>query len=217
MSSFFEPYFSIKINQKTVPNDMLQYVASIDVEDAGAKASVAKIEVFDRKQVWINDKGIVKGTLIEVIAGTRTKKKQIFTGRIQTVEPSYPADGVPVTTITAMDGGLDKMNKKRTRTFKNKKISDVMKTMFKEGGVVAEVQDSKKVISRITQKNETNAQFIERHRKKLKWNKFKELNGHYYVGSRSQPKTKVGEIGYATGKREVMEYTPAVSSKEEDV
>jgi hypothetical protein len=209
-----EPWFSIRINGQALGQDMLQYVQQVQIEDEEDKLPLASLVIYDPKMLWINDKNIVRGGNLQILLGHRRHYRDMFYGYITHVDPDFPVEGDPTLTIVAIDKAIHLMDDRTSRTFKNAKVSDVVKIMLKECGLDGEVQDTGSVIDYIPQENETNLEFITRWRKKLMWRFFKTSAGTYYFG---QERTNYGvlkTLGYKTGGMEIVSFTPSYQDHE---
>jgi uncharacterized protein len=210
-----EPYFQIAINGRTVPPSMTQYVEEVTVEDAGSKASVARVVIIDWDKVWLNDSGIVKNNALSVDMGYLTDHRQMFKGKIKNIEAEYPEEGVPSLIITALDGDVSDMSKdKQSRTFKNMRVSDAISTLLKKHGLTPEVETMGGVQKAITQRNETDAAFIDRWAKKYGKYHYKTSKGTYYVGKKREETTKTDTIGYKVGNKAIKSFRPTFAEIE---
>ena len=209
-----EPWFSISINGKMLDEDMLKYVEEVQVEDEEDKLPLARIRVMDPDRIWLNDKGIIKGAKITVKLGHRFNNRLLFDGRITHVEANYPETGDPTLEINAIDKAIKLMDVREARTFKNMKVSDVIKKMLKECGLEGEVQDTGAVLEHIPQEKESNLEFITRWRKKLNWRFYRKGSKYYFGKKEKNSGNKVRTLGYKTGGMEIISFQPAYQDHE---
>jgi hypothetical protein len=207
-----EPWFSITINNKKVPESMLKYVESVAIEDEEDNLPLATIPIQDIDRKWMNDKGIVRGAKIRINLGHRYNNRLMFDGQITGVDADLPDLGFPVMTIQAIDIGIKLQKQRKARNFKKQKVSDVVKKMLKECGLTGDVQDTKIVLDHIPQGDESNLEFITRWRKKLGW-KFYRLDGSltskkYYFGEKRKTKGKVKKLDYKKGGMQIISFQP---------
>lgn len=210
-----EPYFQVAINGQAVPEEMMKFVSEMEVEEAEGKASIARLTVIDKDRIWIEDKQIVKGSTMTVVGGHRTDFRYLFFGKISTIEGDFAEDGNATITINAIDRGYLAFKDKRKRSWKNKKISDILIQIIRECGFDPEVEDSKKVLKLVVQ-NEMNGDFIHKWAGKMRWNKFRTPSGKYYVGSKKEGKVAMEWIEYQQGGHEIRSFQPTISSQDEE-
>jgi phage protein D len=203
-----EPYVALYFNSRQVPEDMMKYIETIEVEEANKKSSIARITVEDTDQVWINDAGVKKGVPITIRGGHRKDHRVLFFGKISGVEAQMPVEGIRILTISAVDRGVQAFKARNTRTWRNVKISDVITQVLRECGYDPVVEDSKVKLSSVVQRNEMNGDFLKRWITKQRWYQFKTPSGQYYVGSKSKGKITMDTLSYLKGGMEIRTFNP---------
>lgn len=203
-----EPWFSIYINGKKLGEDMTKYVESVEVEDEDEKYSEATIVVADYDMKWLNGIGIGKGSLISVNMGHVKNRANVFKGKISLVDVSFPELGYPTLEVKCVDNAVALMEKSKSKTFKNMKVSDVVSAMHKKAGVKIQVESSKTVHKHIPQTKETEAEFTHRWRKKMGWKYYKKPDKSYYFGSKNLTGASKGKLGWRTGGLEIISFSP---------
>lgn len=204
-----EPWFSIILNGATLGENMLKYVVNVEVSEDEEKYAEAVIEVHDIAQKWITGIGIGKGSSISIKMGHRKNRATVFRGKISNIDADYPEDGVQTLVVKCVEA-LELTDKERSKSFKNKKVSDVIREMHVKAGLKVEVQDTKTVLENIPQTKETDAEFIHRWREKLGWKYYKKPDGTgYYFGKKDWSTAQVGKLHWRTGGMEIISFTPS--------
>jgi phage protein D len=211
-----EPFIAIYLNGKQLGENMMKYVSELEVEEAEKKSSIARITVEDIDGVWLEDKSIKKEVPITIRGGHRKNHRVLLFGKISGVEANLPQEGIPRITISAVDRGAQALNTVHSRSWKNMKISDVIKKILSDCGYTAEVDDSGVKLPVITQRNETNGEFIKDWCKKMKWNQLRTPSGKYYVGKKTKNNLSLETISYKTGGLEINNFAPFYSEKEKE-
>ena len=203
-----EPWFGINVAGMEMGEDMLKYVTAVEVTDEDEKFSEAIIEVADIDMKWMNGIKIGSGSALIIRMGHVKNKMSVFRGKITIVDSVFPEEGYPTLTIRGVDTGIQMMEVRHSKIYKDKKVSQVVEDMHRTAGLDIEVDDSINVMEHIQQTNETYAEFIHRWKKLLGWNYFKKPSGGYYFGKKKQVEFKKETLGYRTGGLEIISFTP---------
>ena len=155
-----EPYYEVHINGVKLEDSLKKYITQVEVEESDSEADLGRVTVADKDFIFSNNIELVKKTPIKIFMGHKKKFRLMLDGEITHIEADFGEDGVPYITI----GAIDKTNKmttvKKSRVFKDKAVSDVVRAIAKEYGFKPKVQDTKPIIDQITQEDETDAQFL---------------------------------------------------------
>lgn len=211
-----EPRFGISLNNKEVDEEMRKFVTEVTVEDEDGMIPQATISITDKDRLWLNDKLIVKGTGVRIGIGHRKHYKRIFTGVISHIEGDFPVEGYPTLNIYCSDIAHKLTISRKARTFKKKKVSDVIKTMHSEAGVKVIVDDTKIVLPHIAQEEESNIDFIVRWQKKYGWKYYKINHDTYYFGAKLRNTKATETLSYNTGGHEIISFKPVFIDVEKD-
>lgn len=203
-----EPWFSITISGKLIPEEMLRFVSEVSIEDAEDSLPLGRITVLDSENLWGTASNIVKGNTIVIKGGHRKNNKQLLEGKITHIEADYPEEGYPTITIAAIDKAIDLMKARKPRTWKSKKISDVINIMLKEAGLKGKVSDTGVVQEHVQQEEETNLEFIMKWREILGWRFHRQKDGSYYFGPRLQNEKTIDRLSYRTEGMEIKSFSP---------
>lgn len=213
-------YYKVFLNGKELPDYMLQSIDSIEVESSRSDADSLTLVVQDMNQLFTKGELVLKGTNISIRMGLHTASRVVFEGKISHIESDFPPDAPPTLTINGHDMDVESLDKQRTRTFNNKRVSDVIAQMLREAGLRPTVQATSKVYPKLVQKDESNRDFIKRWAKTLKYHQYKMGGARYYVGGKPFVNPKPKDIGFRTGGHEIIRATPSFvnidSETEED-
>lgn len=210
-----EPYFSIHIAGKELPDSMMKYVIETSVEEDVEKQTIARISVSDPELLWLKDSRIKKGTKIAIRMGHRKNYREMLAGKIQNLEADFPEEGYPTLIVVAVDAGVSMTEGKTSKTWKNKKVSDVIKEIFAKHGISAVVQDTGKIVPVITQVKETDMDFAKRKAKESGVSITKD--GKKYTWGKATTKAAVDVLDYRQGEGQIMHFTPEIVVVETDI
>ncbi|MMZ51283.1 Phage late control gene D protein (GPD) [compost metagenome] len=218
-----EPYFSVTLNGKPLELARSNCIDEIEVEDEVGKHTLFRLYISDPNYLWLNDPGIKKGVPIQLKYGHRKNHKQV-SGKIYALEASYPTEGVPKMTIIGLAATYTMSEVKKTRTWKKKKVSDVINAIFKEHGIKAKVESTVKVVDHIVQKNETDYDFVVR---KAKENGMtisksaasvlsKDSKTEIQIG-KAKPNTTPDPLYYRKIEGQILSFSPSLQERDVDV
>lgn len=212
-------HYKVYLNGKELPAYMLQSIENIDVENSRTDADSVTIQVQDTNMLFTKGDLLVKGTNLLVKMGHHARSRTVFEGKITHLDSDFGPDSPPILVVNGHDMDVESFDKQRTRTFSNKRVSDVISTMLREAGLRPTVQKTSKVYSKIVQKDESNRDFIKRWVKTYRFHQYKTGHNRYYVGSKPFVSPKPKHIGYRTGGHEIIRATPTfvnLDGEEED-
>lgn len=201
--------YRVYLNGKELPDYMLQSIESIEVENSRTDADSANIRVQDVNLLFTKGDLLVKGTNLVIRMGHHARSRTVFEGKITHLESDFGPDSPPSLVVNGHDMDVEEFDKQRTRTFNNKRVSDVIIQMLKEAGLRPTVQKTTKVYSKIVQKEESNRDFIKRWVKVYRFHQYKTGRNRYYVGSKPFSNPKPKSIGYRSGGHEIIRATPS--------
>lgn len=210
-----EPYVTVHIAGKELPDNMMKYVTEVTVEEDIEKQTIARISVSDPEMLWLKDSRIKKGTKISVTMGHRKNYRKMLAGTIQNLEADFPEEGYPTLIVVAVDAGVSMTESKVSKTWKNKKVSDVIKEIFSKHGISAVVQDTGKIVPIITQVKETDMDFVKRKAKESGVTLSKDLQK--YTWGKAASNAAVDLLEYKQGKGQIIQFTPEVVVVETDI
>lgn len=153
------PYYELIINRDaTIPLNQSDNIKVV-FRDKGSNSMQVTFSDPDLKLMEENI--ILEDAPITLKYGWKGNPLAIFNGYISVIDFNFPEDGLPTMVITAMDN-THLMNRfELKRTWKNAKISDVVKQIYGEYGFKVTVDDTGKKLESIEQSDQTDIAFIE--------------------------------------------------------
>jgi hypothetical protein len=212
-----EPAFGLSLDGQNLGYDFLRWVQQVQYQDEEDAIAMLIVTVLDPTKIWLNDISVKKGKALNMSMGHQASHHYFMSGVITHVDAEFTEEGYASLNIIAMQNGVWLNTDRKTRTFKNAKVSDVVKLMLKEAGIQNfDVQDTGTVMDYIPQENETNLEFITRWRKKLYWRFFRCSDDSWFFGKERVNFGKVKTLGYKTGGMEIVSFTPSYQDVEVD-
>ena len=155
-------HFFIKIDGENAPEDLMNSLIDVTVEDSVHLPDMFAIRVQDSRLHWVDAETLAEGKLIEISAMAHNSRKteKLITGEITAVEPEFGADAVPVLTIQGYDRSHRLHRGRQTRSFVQMTDSDIAKKIAQEEGLKAKVDPTRQVHDYVFQNNETNMAFL---------------------------------------------------------
>jgi len=211
-----EPWFALYLGGKRIDEDMMKYVEEVQLEDEEDKIPILRVTIQDIDRVWVNDANIKKGSSIKADIGHRTNHRVMFDGVITTVEGDFQDSGIAKFVVAGLDkGGVSLQKTRDAKTWKNKKVSEVIQEMLKECGLKGTVQDTKVKLEYLAREQESNEDFIVRWRKRLNWRFYRLSDGTFYFGEKRKANV-VKTLGYMTGGLEIKTFQPQYITLEQE-
>lgn len=193
----------------------MEYVESVRVDDEDDQLPMATITVKDLHKVWTKDLGVVKGKPIAIALGHTANMKRIFSGSINFIDASYPVEGYPTLNISCIDIARKLTIPRKARSWKKRKISDIITLMHKEAGVKVIVEDTKVVLDNINQEEGSNLDFIIKWKKHLGAKYYKtNVIDTYYFGTKPRNIKATETLSYMTGGHEILSFSPTYQEVE---
>ena len=210
-----KPKFGITVKGKALGEDMLKYVEQVLVEDEDGMLPLATLTVQDVSRKWLNDIGIVERTPVTIAVGHQGNFKRVFNGRITYVEANFPETGTPILTIGCTDIASGILKERKARSWKKRKISDIIKLMHKEHNVKCVVDDTKVVLEHVIQEEGSNFSFILEWQKRLGAKYYKINDDTYYFGTKARNVKATETLSYRTGGHEILSFSPVYQEIEQ--
>ncbi|MEI7027502.1 phage late control D family protein [Paenibacillus sp. y28] len=135
--NFYAPAFEVIIEGTNVVKESVAITTitvSTSTQPEANTASFTVNNAYDavkRDFQWL-DKYFVLGKTLEVKMGYTDKLASVFYGIITEVSVNYPSEGTPTLNITGMDMSTLMMKGGQSRSWENKKISDIAKEVGKK-------------------------------------------------------------------------------------
>lgn len=150
--------YKVTLNGQTSTQPDSDGVESIVVEDHVDMVEMLTLRVS-------GDEGAPKwtakiGDTVEVKMGTGTRV--LFKGEVIALEPAWTVDGVTALTIKALDNAHRLGRGRKTRTFNQKKDSDIAQTVGAECQLSVQADPTNETHDYVIQRNESNLAFLKR-------------------------------------------------------
>lgn len=156
----FEPWFSIVVGGAPLDKEVMKLVTQVEVTDHEKEASKASfsLESHDLSVVAMFNKGddvIIQGGYVK-------NHKELFIGKIESVEPNYPESGPITISVSCFDETVAAAKKKKKRVFKDKTVKQVVEEVAGENGWSVQADDTGDKKEQISQEAISDMQFLRR-------------------------------------------------------
>ena len=218
MSDILAPYYQLFIKGKELDEERYSMIEEIVFEDNSSGSDLLSIRINDPNFVFLNDDIFIEEAQVKFIGGYTNANRVMFEGYIATIDVDFPNTGCPSMTINCMDKTHVMNRKKKKRTWKNKKRSDVASAIFKEYGLTAIVDTSPRTEEDISQSNETDIVFLE----KLAGEEidtylvYVEGNKGYYVKKKLLDNPQA-TLDYREGNMKILSFSPSINKQTKSV
>lgn len=213
------PFYEISIGGAPLSNELRRFITDIEVEESDTEADLGRITVEDINYEFSVGVNLSEGTPIKIKMGFAKNNRLVLDGEITHFEGDFRDDGVPVLVIGCIDNTNKMTKEKKSRVFKKKTVSAVVKQIAGEHGMQAKVQDTGEVIDQITQEDETDAQLL---RKLADDEAFivcivPATNTIYFGDKITGDETIVDTISYRIEDKAIISFNPNRNEKEKQV
>ena len=217
------PFYKIFINGKEIDANMYANINKVSVTNTHHGANRCSLSVNDPDFVFIEGSMITESTPVKIDYGFVDKKGQTFTqtfeGFVSVIDGDFPEDGLTNVTIHCMDKSHLMNRKEKTRTWQNRKISDVITEIYRSYGFKVQVEDTGKVLESIEQKDQTDISFITSLVDKIEEEEFiSYIDGEtaYLVRRRTSGEAK-NTITYRQGDFGLLKFTPRINKESKKI
>src|SRR5579871_3356045 len=158
--TFTVPGFSIKVAGSPLPKSVADAVMTVEVQQSLELIDMFTI-VLDNDHGQIGDSDLFKeGNEVEIELGYSGEPEKLMKGEIISLEPTWPEDTSPTLLVRGYDRVHRLSRGRKTRSFLQVKVSDVVQQLAGEEGISAEVDDTELVHEYLFQNNQTNIELI---------------------------------------------------------
>lgn len=193
-SNFYAPRFEVEIRDEKLPAVISRSIIDVSVTeeiDVGASFKLTLHDEFDiktHKFKWLDDSRFNVGSNVTIKMGYGSDMSVMLMGNITSLEPSFFANETPTLTIEGQDLSYDYMKRASpARTFDEKSYSEIVRTVARDAGLLAIVNDTDKFESPISKdNNDTYYAFIKRIAEKI-------VHFTFYLNGQTLYFTKPGE------------------------
>lgn len=163
MSKLIMPFYRIFLNGKEIDQVLYANINKVTVKNTHHGASMSSLDVNDPDFIFIEGTLFVDSTPIKIEYGyTDGKMSEVatFDGYVSVIDCDFSEKGEPKVIIHCMDKSHLMNREEKTRTWQNRKYSDVVTEIFRSYGFKVQVDDTGEVIESIEQKDQTDIAFI---------------------------------------------------------
>lgn len=155
-------YFKILIDGTEIPEQVAKLCQEVTIERTDFGADSCTLEFQDAYFYFLNNPKLFEDLPVYVEIGIVDVPVApvTFRGYVANVEPNFPDNGIPSISIFCMDESHLLNKVKRSRSWNNMKVSDILRTIANEYGLKANIEETVKVYEKINQSGETDMQFI---------------------------------------------------------
>ncbi len=206
-------YYEIVINGKEIDEKRYSMIKSVTHEDTSSGSDLLTIKIDDPDLEFLEDNIFVKDATIKFLGGWYKGDVFKFDGYISVIDVEFPSSGTPEVTIHCMDLTHLMNRTKRNRTWKNVKVSDIAKEIFKVYGLSYKVDDTKTKEESISQ-NDTDIRFLSQ----LADNEYEDyivyVEGRkgYFVKKPSLGKPQA-QLDYRSGNGQILSFRPRINKQ----
>lgn len=155
----FMPFYFVSIVDYFNAQKLGKYITQLEYQESDYKADSLKISVTDELYVLLNTD--VKEKKVKAQFGVNGGTARYFNGYIVAVTPSF-ADGFPSVELFCLDESYPLSKDEKSRKWGNVKRSDVARKIAKEHGLIADIQETSKVIEDLVQSEESDMQLLQK-------------------------------------------------------
>jgi phage protein D/phage baseplate assembly protein gpV len=160
----FSTDVTIKIDGAQVAENFRTDLAEVVVDSSLYLPDMFTIQLWDEDRVWVDDASLDIGKEVEISVKTGELwgglEGVLITGEITALEPNFSNQGRTSVLIRGYDKSHRLHRGKKTRTFLQKKDSDLVSTIAGEVGLSAVVDTTTVTYDYILQSNQTNMEFL---------------------------------------------------------
>lgn len=158
----FLSQFYIKIDGEDAPEEVMNNLLEVTVEDSIHLPDMFCIRLHDPRLHWVDSQTFAEGKEVEISAAPREggRATKLITGEITAIEPDFGMDGVPILTVRGYDRSHRLHRGRHTRSFLQMTDSDIATRIAQEEGLKAKVDSTRQVHDYVFQNNQTNMEFL---------------------------------------------------------
>lgn len=217
------PFYKVFMNGKEIDANMYPNINKINVVETHHGANKCSIYVNDPDFVFIEGSMIVESTPVKIDYGFMDKTglahTKTFEGYVSVIDGDFPENGMTAVVIHCMDKSHIMNRKEKTRTWQNRKVSDVVTEIFRSYGFKVQVEDTGKVLESIEQKDQTDIAFITSLVDKVEGEEFiSYIEGEtaYFVKRRTSGEAK-NTITYRQADFGLLSFTPRINKESKKI
>jgi uncharacterized protein len=161
------PEIDVLINGSPVSAAVLRSVGEVEVDDSVELPSMFSLVMFgyeaqEQNLPWVDNDLFSVGNSVEIKMGWAgaSNMTSLIAGEITALEPDFLTSGLPVLKVRGYDRRHRLQRGRKTRTFLQKKDSDVASQIGGEAGLSVRATDSGVSLDYVLQANQTDWEFL---------------------------------------------------------
>ena len=159
------PQIDVEINGAPVSDAVLRYVEDVVVDESVELPSMFSFSMTssDAQQQdapWIDDALFSVGNVVEIKMGEANNLASMIIGEITALQPEFSASRLPLLRVEGYDRRHRLQRGRKTRTFLQKKDSDIATQIGSEAGLSVTAKDSGTTLDYVLQANQTDWEFL---------------------------------------------------------
>jgi phage protein D len=160
------PDIDLLINGSPVSAAVLRYVETVVVDDSLEVPSmfafsVTSSDAQEQDSPWVdNDQLFSVGNVVEIKMGGAGAVTSLITGEITALEPEFVTSRLPLLNVRGYDRRHRLQRGRKTRTFLQKKDSDIAAQIAGEAGLAVQATDSGTTLEYVLQASQTDWEFL---------------------------------------------------------
>jgi uncharacterized protein len=172
--NFYSPAANVRVNGKSVVRDLQLELTSVTVENPLVGADRFTLVINNGFDISKNEFLIAEnktlpeffklGSPVEIFMGygDRSKLDQIVIGIVTELQTSFPTSGLPQLTVSGYDYSFCLTKGTASRSYPNKKDSDVVREVARDYNLTPQVEDTRVVLPNIERSQESAAEFVQK-------------------------------------------------------
>ncbi|MCG9968449.1 hypothetical protein L9W92_10335 [Pelotomaculum terephthalicicum JT] len=161
---FYAPYFKVRVEGEDLVGqgvgiNSVKVDTSVEKADSFSFTVINAYNAVNRDFDWL-DQYFSAGKNIEITMGYADKLETVFIGLITSVKIDFPPDGNPTITVGGMDATFKMMRGVKSRSWMNKKHSEVVSAIAGEYALKTSVDTTSVVYDIVEQSRATDYQFL---------------------------------------------------------
>jgi len=159
------PDFRLLINGSEISDDAMANLVAVNVLDDVDASSMFSCTLVNWDQIksepkWLDDGPFKEGNSVEVKMGYKDTLRTLFKGEITGLEPEFTHRAPPTLTARGYDRCHRLMRKRKTRSFRNMKDSDIATQIAADAGLTPQTEDTNVTLDYVLQHNQTDFDFL---------------------------------------------------------
>jgi uncharacterized protein len=156
----------VLINGSPVSAAVLRYIEDVVVDDSVELPSmfafaITSSDAQEKNLPWVDNADLFSvGNVVEIRMGKTGALTSLITGEITALEPEFVTDRLPVLNVRGYDRRHRLQRGRKTRTFLQKKDSDIAIQIGGEAGLSVQATDSGTSLDYVLQASQTDWEFL---------------------------------------------------------